>query len=840
MAALLCLVALAVPVARRIGQPLPVIVAAVGLTVGTGSVLLDLQIADEALYAYDLWLLNSLTFDSELLIYLFLPPLLYEMALAVEVRRMLADSPTIALLAVVAVLVATALVGLSVWALSPVSLVGALLLGAAVSTTDPAAVITTFKEIGAPRRLLAILEGESLLNDAAAIAIFVLLVGIVTEQAAVEPVGVVGGFLYSFAVGAVTGFVVAFAGAQLYPWLGRSAVAETSLTVAVAYGAFLISKLPLDASGVVAAVVAGLTTSSFGFVRMGPRNWTSVQAVWTQIGFWANTFILLLVAFLTPRLLLQLSWDQALIVLLVYAAAMVARGVMLFGALPVVSRLGLSEPLGRNQSILLWWGGVRGAVTLVLALSVSEIDGLGPEAPVIGALAAAFTLMTLVVNASTLAWMTGLLGLDRLSPSDLALRDNIVAGALERVRTIVRELADQRALEPEAVDGVIAALVDRQRDARSQSDALAEGHRIPFGERLRLGLTIISGQEKRLVRRAFEEGAIGPRTTNDMSLLVEQIGDAARSEGRPGYERACEAALRPSRRYRLALGLQRYLKVDRPVRLAIQLRTTSLLEFERIVRALDEFAGGSLGGMVGADATANIRQLLAWRLQRIRDEIDATSRQYPIYVAALERAVIARSAIRRERHQYERLFADGVIGSELFDSLAGDADRRDQELGRPPQLDLTVSARDLVLRVPLFAVLDGKRRRRLARRMRTVFVTPDQVVLPAGERDAAAYFVVSGVLEIRDGSDEPTRLSNGDFVGDAALFAPNRRRSAAVVSVGFGRLLRLSRRDFRRLARRDPAIAGLLQGDRNLSPDEFAGLMDDAASTSTNPAGLTH
>ncbi len=812
----LALVAVTVPFARRIALPLPVAIAAIGLAYGLLTALSGIKISDRALNAYDLWFVQRMALDSDALLAVFLPPLLFEMALAVNVRRMLDDIPTVVLMAVFAVITATAAVGLAVWLFSGIGLIACLLLGAAVSTTDPSAVVATFKEVGAPRRLLVILEGESLLNDAAAIALFTLLLGLVGADAQQGSDPIVD-FLYSFGAGAAAGFGVALVCGRIYPLLGRSAVAETSLTLALAYGIYLLAEEVLDASGVVAVVFAGLTTCTIGFTYMGPKNWQFVQTVWSQIGFWASTFILLLVASFTPGLLLTLTWQQALLALVVYVGAFLARALILFLAQPLLQHIGLAAPMERAQKALVLWGGVRGAVTLILALSLSHISELGEEAQVVGALAAAFTLMTLFLNASTLAIATRLLGLDRLSASDLALREKIVAGALQRVRQVVEDIAQQRSLEPEALKSVEEALDKQHRAAQAQASTQSPQRRIPFGESLRMGLTIISGQERRLIHRAFDEGAIGPRATSALRLAAERIADAARVGGRASYEVTSDALLRSSRGYQVRLLLKRFLAWDQPLRRLIEVRVTILLETELIVRQLDQFAASTVEEMIGADATRNLRDLLAWRLGRIREEIEFTRLQYPIYLDALERTLVTRAALRRERHEYDRLFNDGVIGSELYDDLYANLDRREKVLGRPPRLDLTLSPAALLGRVPLFGQLSDKQRRLVAKRMRTIFVVPDQTILAAGHRTDALYFVASGALEVRGGT-QPRHLSNGDFFGHQLLTNPARRRTSSVVSLSFGRLLRLSRRDLRRLAARDPGIEAVIRSALPTAP----------------------
>ncbi|MEM6942572.1 MAG: cation:proton antiporter [Pseudomonadota bacterium] len=817
---MLCGIALAVPLAKRIGQPLPVVVALGGLCIGTAAQLAEEGSGDGTpvglgfgplrLDAYDEWFISALALDSSTILMVFLPPMLFEMALAVNVRRMLEDWATVMLLAVFAVAAATGAVGFATWAFASawpgasLALVSCLLLGAAVATTDPAAVITTFREIGAPRRLVALLEGESLLNDAAAIAIFTVLVAALASGEQLTAGAFGGAFLYAFVVGAGTGLFAAWTGARLYPLLGGSAAAEASATVALAYGAYLAADVWLGASGVVAVVFAGLATGSLGFVRMGPQNWSGVRLVWGQIGFWANNIILLLVAVIVPGLLLRLQPAELALAGVVYVAALLARAFILFAILPVMEVSGISERIESRQKVLTLWGGVRGAVTLVLAISLADTSVLGDDAALAGALAATYALITLVLNAGTLALVTRRLGLDRLSDSDQALRERIVAGSIERVRQVVKNLARRREFEPEALAAVEQAL----RRERREVVGGREDARVPFGERLRLGLTIAAAQESRLVRRGFEEGAVDPQVMLRLRLVADRLADAARIGGRQNYEEASEDALRPTLAFRRAILLHRFFKLERPLARRIEARHAAFLELERLLRELERFADGTLSPMIGADAAGNIADLMRWRRDRVDEEIEATELQYPQYCAALEQALLTRTAIRRERQQFDRLFADGIIGPELHDDLTRDLERRGRAAARPPRLDLTLSPKALIDRVSLFAALDAPRRKRLTRRLRVSMLAPGTVVAPAGERQTAMVFVASGALVERGGAER--QYGNGDFFGAEALGPAPRRRETEIVAVTFSRVLTLSRRDWRRTFAQDPVFAALV------------------------------
>ncbi len=798
---LLMAAALAVPIARRLGLPVAVLMAALGVTHGVATSVLEIRVFSGALDAYDQWFVAQLALDSQSLLYLFLPPLLFEMTLAVNVRRLLEDAVAVMTMAILAVFAATAIIGGSLLVATPIGIIACLILGAAVATTDPGAVISTFREIGAPRRLLVILEGESLLNDAAAIAIFGLLLGVLRHQMEPSVARVATDFLYSFGAGAAVGLAVATVAGQFYRLLERSSAAEMSVTVAVAYGSFIAAEQAFGGSGVVAVVFAGLATGSAGFLRMGPGNWMTVRAVWAQIGFWSNALIMILATSLVPGLIEEVGWRILPLTALVYVGATAARAAIIFGVLPLLARLKLTTALTRPQGYLVVWGGVRGSVTLVLAISIADVSDLGSDARLLAALAASYTLTTIFLNAGTLAWLTGRLGLNRLSPTDLALREKIVAGALERVRNVVGNLVRARHLEPEALAAVERALGAR----RSEVEAHAATERVPFGERIRMGLTIVSGQETRLIRRAFEEGAIGPRAANVLRLDADRISDGVRVDGREGYRKAAFEAIQPATAFKFAVQLRRFLRLDRPLRAAMELHFVRLLESERIVRELRGFVEGTVAPMIGADAAENVTVLLEARHRAISAEIDALAAQYPIYARTIERTLITRAAIRRERQQYWRLLNDGVIGQELYDSLTGDLDRRERVAARPPRIDLTLTPYDLLNRVPIFAGLEPKQRRMVARAMRTRFATPGEVIREAGARGTEMYFIASGVVEMI-GADGTTRLGSGEAFGEAALLEPLRRRRRQVRSLGYSRLLVLKRRDLVRLMEKDPSI----------------------------------
>src|ERR1700720_4062295 len=180
LATLLVVVAVSQPVAVRLKVAPVVLLAVIGVAIGAVSIVLVHTPVSNRFGNYA-GLFADLPVGAETFIYVFLPLLVFEGAITADVRRMLEDAAPILMLAVVATVVCTAVVGVVLWPLAGLPLVVCLLLGSVVATTDPAAVIAIFRDVAAPGRLTRLVEGEALLNDAAAIVLYSVLLGIITS-----------------------------------------------------------------------------------------------------------------------------------------------------------------------------------------------------------------------------------------------------------------------------------------------------------------------------------------------------------------------------------------------------------------------------------------------------------------------------------------------------------------------------------------------------------------------------------------------------------------------------------------------------------------------------------
>ena len=493
---------------------------------------------------------------------LFLPPLLFTAGLTIDVRRLLDEVWAVLLMAIVAVLVRIAIVGGVVHLATGVDLVVCLLLGAVVSTTDPAAVIGIFRDVGAPKRLSILAEGELLLNDAVAIAAFGLFLGILVSRVApdpsevslaADPTGAVLVFLREFVGGLICGFVMARVAMLLLPRLGESDAAIASVTVSLTYLSFLVADRYWHVSGVVSVVIAALTVAAYGPTHLHPRQWTALRQLWAQLEFWANCLIFVLASMLAANVLLHITWLYAWGVVAVAVGALLARALVVFGMLPVLEKTHLVQPVDKRYKAILVWGGLRGAVTIVLAMVAAGDQRLPENVREFIALSATlFVLVTLFVNATTLGLIMHVLGLDKLSRLELALRDRVLALSRVNVAHHLQQIMRQHNARAEGIDVDPASAAtpksNRPRPSRPRLD-----------ERVKVGLVTLCTREKELYLELFEQQILSRRMVAVLAARADRLIDTVRDHGVAGYEQWLHAISLPDAGFRVALWLHRRL-----------------------------------------------------------------------------------------------------------------------------------------------------------------------------------------------------------------------------------------------------------------------------------------
>ncbi|CAN5861616.1 hypothetical protein BH24DEI2_BH24DEI2_24110 [soil metagenome] len=378
--------------AKRVRLPLTVVLAVVGFGAGA-------------------FLHNPLQGEvfKEVVVFLFLPVLVFEAALGLSTRAFFNNLLPILVLAVPALIVSACVVGAALVVGLGVPVAAAGVFGVLISATDPVAVVAVFRKLRVPRRPLNLIEGESLLNDGVAI----VLVNIFPAAALGGRVSVGEGvldFLLVFFGGTAVGVGVGGVAAFVLPWLEKLPAA--ALSVAVAYGGFVLADEVFGFSGIMATLTAGLVLSAAAPVRASAEVRIGWTELWEALGYVANALLFLIIGLaIEPALLLRYGGAIALAV----AAVLVARALGVVPLVWVLERLGYIPPVGwRNEAVLVW-GGLRGGVALALALALPETL---PQRDLFIAMTGGVVLTTLLLNATTISALVHRLGLDEPSRAD--------------------------------------------------------------------------------------------------------------------------------------------------------------------------------------------------------------------------------------------------------------------------------------------------------------------------------------------------------------------------------------------------------------------------------------
>lgn len=821
IAVLLVVIGTLQPVAERIKVPATVLLAGVGVAIGAlATFLLVTPLTDR--FDGIVTPIVNLPMQSSLFIYVFLPLLLFQAALTIDVVRMKQDAAPILLLAVVAVIVTTVLIGVSLSWLFGLPLVICLLLGSVVATTDPAAVVGVFRDIGAPARLSRLVEGESLLNDAAAIAIFSILLGLLIRGEPFDAAESSVRFVLTFLGGVVLGLLAGKLLIEAMRRLDDLKAAETTLTVAAPYLVFIVGDQFLGISGVVAVVTLGLCVSAWGKTALAPENWRHLQSVWEQIAFWAGSLVFILAAILVPKLVPEAGLFNVLMVLALAVAALGARALVLFLLLPLLSAARLTKKVGWEYKTAIMWGGLRGAVTLALALAVVENKALAEEVKqIVAVTATGFVLFTLFVNGTTLRTVIHKLKLDALTPRDQTLRDHILALSLLEVADAVRGAGVRYRLPPAALDPVLADYERRMAEVAAggtDHDALRDR------ERLAVALIALANRERELLLEHHGHQATSPGVVEKLLRHAERIVEGAHVNGREGYSREARKVLAFRNPFRFAHFLHRHLRTD--VFLANQL-TQRFEMMQAVGLVLDELVSFNevrIKPLFGARVAEVTARILAARSAATSKALEAMQLQYPAFAEALARRLIWRLAQREELDRYETLRREGLLGREVHDSLRRHVLTLQRRQRARPRLDLGLKIPEMIGSLDLFAGLSAWELKKVCRLFRPRLALPGEYIVRKGDRSKRVFFISSGAVEVRF-PGQTIRRGRGEFFGEIAVLT-GRRRVADIVALSYCELLILDQAKFNKFLGVNPAIREHVEEGARTRLESLAAVLD--------------
>ncbi|MBV7335779.1 Na+/H+ antiporter [Chloroflexi bacterium TSY] len=407
------------------------------------------------------------------------PPLLFEAALHVELNRLRADIMYIMSMAVPGVLISAFSVAGILSLTGILSFPVALLFGALISATDPVAVVATFRAVGAPKRLTILMEGESLFNDGTAVVLFNVVLAVVVASVAgghgheFSLSHAITEFVVEVAGGLLVGVVLGFVAAELIARIDDYLI-EITLTTIAAYGSYLladsVSIAGFHFSGVLAVVAAGLVNGNYGPRGMSPTTRIVLFNFWEYLAFLANSLVFVLIGMnVRPELLLQFSVPA----LLAVVAVLASRAINVYGLGGLVRSLQPTVPIPYLH--IMYWGGLRGAISLAMALSIPLV--MGDIRNELLAMTFAVVLFTLLIQATTIPSLLERLNLTKSSTTPIEyerLQGKLLA--THAARRHLDHLFNEGALVPQAWEQVKSELDSRDQELSAATSEMLAQH----------------------------------------------------------------------------------------------------------------------------------------------------------------------------------------------------------------------------------------------------------------------------------------------------------------------------------------------------------------------------
>jgi len=591
------------------------------------------------------------TIDGTMILFIFLPALIFESAFSLEVhlfRRMFSQ---IALLAVPGMLIASLLTAAFCLWLLPLqwSLPVALVFGTLISATDPVAVVALLKEMCSRARLQTLIEGESLLNDGTAIVLFTLFMALATQGGALAPGTVIQEFIRVVSVGVLIGLVLGFITLQISSRVFNEPTIEIILTLATPYLAFYVAEHQFHASGVVSVVTLALIYAGPGRTRFSPEVTSHLHHVWETLAHIFNTLIFLLVGIIVAYRISPPALSEVLWLLALYGGILAIRSFSVVVLMPLLSRIGIG--ITREKAVVLCWGGLRGAVSLALALSVVQSDAL-PLAlrDQILFLSAGIVVLTIVINGASMRALMKYLKLDRPPPAKQRTLDKAERIATEQVSKLISELRQDSSLPNvnwPAIEQLHPEIPQLYQPEQTPEDSDTN---IAFQRKL-------LESERQYYWNLFGSGLLSQDATSRLNAAIEDALDGApKISPRPLLERSWRLPgwLRFCNRFRLLQPFTRSLMLQN---LMLRFETArGMLQAQRELRSLLPKVALSEQQLKQTEPEIDAN------CQRCQKVLQLLEQRYPELVTEIETRIACRMLLNSKRSGLEKLAHQGMLG----------------------------------------------------------------------------------------------------------------------------------------------------------------------------------
>jgi NhaP-type Na+/H+ or K+/H+ antiporter len=762
---------------RKSVIPFTVILLLLGIAIGVlgrlnyldiyeiGSIQLNFSFLDKSID----WAANM---DPHLMLYVFLPILIFEAAFAMDVhvfKKTFVNATIMAVPGIIVAIVLTALlvvglnyfeIGIAKW-----NWTIALLFGAVVSATDPVAVVSILKELGASKKLGTLIEGESLLNDGTAIVIFmVIFMGLtgagIEGSPIIEFVRVAFG---GIAIGLIIGWLV-------IKWVKKvfnDMFVEISAIIAAAYLTFFIAEHFFHVSGVLALVAFGLVMASYGRTKISPEVQHFLHEFWELAAFIANTLIFLIVGVVIAERTVFTSNDF-LILIIVYIGIFIVRAITIALFYPAMKRIGYG--MGKKEAYVLWYGALRGAIGLALALIVAGSDSIDKEIrDQFLFFTAGIVTLTLLINATTIKILVDKLGLTQLSTAKKLALNNANDYVAKSAEKNIERLKSDRYLKRANWKAVRNFLPEYETNLITidiiDSNSVAESR------------TRILEKEKSSYWHQFKDGLLGDQAyqilTGDINDILDSKGQISLSE-RGDMENLLDTStfLSKAQNYPIVGKIAKRLFFEKLTtsydcaKGFVAAQEESLKLIESMFRAADEHETENLK-VIETEINENRIEGLTF--------LRNLGKEYPEIYGAIATREAIRTMLNYEKHTVDRLHKRGRISGNEANKMIEHIESRMKELRDTPPVFEIPDAEELLAEVSWLKNLDHASFHRIAQQFISKMYSSGDVLLHEGKIEDGMYIIVRGNVKITINNELIDLLGPGNTIGEVAALNNNKR-----------------------------------------------------------------
>ena len=738
----------------------------------------------------------------DLVLFLLLPILVFESAINLDARSLMKDIVPILILAIPALLISTAIIGLGLWFIQDFNIIYALIFGALISAMDPVAVISLFKELGAPHRLTVLVEGESLLNDATAIVLFNILLGIsIWDQfgvfdfyiAVIEFFKVFFGGLF---IGIAAGIIVC----ELLRLVRANISAYLIMSIVLAYSSFAISEHIMHVSGVMAVVSSAITLGLLGVSRIPKREKETVDETWDVLALVCNSLLFLLVGLSID---VSLLFSHAETIFLAIILVLIARAVGVYGLVPATVKVFDLPKVSVNERHIMWWGGLKGGLAIAIVLSI-PFDMPGRETLIYVTLGV--VLFSLLVNASTIRPLMDKLGFNKFTDEEeIELQHGLKESRLHAEDVL--ETFKRASIIPRSTTKLIQKKTKKIFKSKDIDSDDCINTRYVKVTALRM--------EMRELKYLYDIGFLQYYTYMSMKILLQRERDVIASK--PRGKKNTRIKLNPFIKFE-----NEVIKQLRELDFASSI--LSRYQHIRFSQSLQRNIAGlvickkvihKINGTDGIDNKAKeiVVEEYQQRLARRKARVEDIAKNFPEFYSRFEVRLFEKVSLLAANSFIKEAYSNHEIGSKVFTNIK---ERIADAIEGIPQITEAIpklKPRDILAMVPLLEALSSEILDQLSSyAIPLTFLQGDQII-GQDEKGDSLYIITHGRVKIyKTGYEhEPVaELSSGDFFGETALLG-EQIRTANVKADRPLSLLRLNRKDVLLMAEKEPELKERLE-----------------------------